>query len=73
MPNYEKLYLNLFNSITDIIKELEKIQKDAEEMYISQDKLKNEEWKFINCGIPKSKIFFVGWTLISFSRFYINL
>jgi len=43
MPNYEKLYLNLFNSITDIIKELEKIQKDAEEMYISQDKLKNEE------------------------------
>lgn len=35
MADYEKMYYKLFNKITDIIKELEDVQKETEEMYIS--------------------------------------
>ena len=35
MEDYKKLYYELFNKITDIIEELEKIQQDAEERFIS--------------------------------------
>ena len=35
MEDYKKLYYELFNKITDIIEELEKIQQEAEERYIS--------------------------------------
>lgn len=34
MPDYKKLYLNLFNEITDTIEKLKKAQENAEEMYL---------------------------------------
>ena len=34
MPNYEKMYFELFNGITDIIEDLKKLQQKAEENYI---------------------------------------
>lgn len=36
MPDYEKLYHLLFNSITDTIEDLKEIQIKAEEMYIEE-------------------------------------
>lgn len=36
MPDYQKMYLDLFNSVTDVIEILQKAQQDAEESYISQ-------------------------------------
>ena len=38
MPNYKDMYLELFNKVTDIIDELEQIQKDMEEKYIESEK-----------------------------------
>ena len=35
MPDYKKLYLSLFNDVTDIIEELKKIQKVSEEKYLT--------------------------------------
>ena len=35
MPDYKKLYFSLFNDVSDVIKELEKIQRDSEERYLS--------------------------------------
>lgn len=35
MPDYKKLYLSLFNDVTDIIEELKKIQKASEERYLT--------------------------------------
>ena len=37
MPDYEKLYFELFNKITDTIELLKKAQKDAEEKFISSE------------------------------------
>ncbi len=34
MPDYEKLYHKLFNEITETIDKLQKVQEDAEEMYL---------------------------------------
>lgn len=34
MPDYQKLYLKMFNAVTDIIEELKKLQQEAEELYI---------------------------------------
>ncbi len=34
MPDYEKLYHKLFNEITETIEKLQKVQQDAEEMYL---------------------------------------
>ena len=34
-PDYKKLYFSLFNDISDVIKELEKIQRNSEERYLS--------------------------------------
>ncbi len=34
MPDYKKMYTNLFNKVTDIIEELQKAQKETEELYI---------------------------------------
>ena len=36
MPDYQKMYLDLFNSVTDAIELLQKAQQDAEESYISE-------------------------------------
>ena len=37
MPDYEKLYFELFNKITDAVELLKQAQKDAEEKYISSE------------------------------------
>ena len=43
MPDYQKMYTTLFNKITDVIEELQKIQQLTEEMYLnSQDKDENK-------------------------------
>jgi len=34
MPNYQKMYTELFNKITDIITDLQHVQCDAENVYI---------------------------------------
>lgn len=34
MPNYKKLYFQLFNDVTDAIENLKQAQIDAEETYI---------------------------------------
>ena len=36
MPDYQRMYLGLFNAITDAIELLQKAQQDAEEIYISE-------------------------------------
>ncbi|MDR0904703.1 MAG: hypothetical protein LBN00_00785 [Oscillospiraceae bacterium] len=36
MPDYESMYLALFNSVTDAIETLIQAQQDAEEQYISE-------------------------------------
>ncbi len=36
MPDYEKLYFQMFNSLTDAIELLKKAQRDAEEAYINE-------------------------------------
>ncbi|ADU26403.1 hypothetical protein [Ethanoligenens harbinense] len=37
MADYRKMYLTLFNKITDVIEELEEVQQMAEEMYINEE------------------------------------
>ncbi len=34
MPDYEKMYFELFNGVTDIIEELKALQQKAEKLYI---------------------------------------
>lgn len=36
MPDYQKMYLGLFNAVTDAIELLQKAQQQAEETYISE-------------------------------------
>lgn len=43
MSEYKELYFKLFNNITDIIEQLQQIQKDAEELFISQGNNDTEE------------------------------
>ncbi|AGA68297.1 hypothetical protein Desdi_0772 [Desulfitobacterium dichloroeliminans LMG P-21439] len=38
MTNYSEMYLILFNKITDIIEELQNVQRQTEEMYIQCQK-----------------------------------
>ena len=38
MENYKEMYLKLFNFITDEIERLKEIQKQVEEIYISEEK-----------------------------------
>ena len=37
MPDYQKMYTTLFNKITDMIEELQKIQQLTEEMYMQDE------------------------------------
>ena len=37
MPDYKKLYFELFNKISDIIEELQELQRKTEEMYVDDD------------------------------------
>ncbi len=36
MPDYEKMYFELFNGVTDIIEELKKLQQRTEKLYIEE-------------------------------------
>lgn len=42
MPDYKKLYYELFNKVTDVIEELKQIQCKMEEMYVT-DVTENDE------------------------------
>ncbi len=42
MIDYQKMYYELFNEITDIIEKLKQIQIIAEEKYISANEFKDE-------------------------------
>lgn len=42
MPDYKKMYFELFNEISDVIESLQKIQKKAEEIYV-QDGIETEK------------------------------
>ena len=37
MPNYQKMYFELFNHITNVIEYLQGAQQDAEDEYIEDD------------------------------------
>ncbi len=37
MANYKEMYILLFNKITDIVEDLQKIHQQVEEIYISQE------------------------------------
>lgn len=37
MPDHKKLYLELFNKVSDIIEELKEVQIKAEEMFLEED------------------------------------
>ena len=48
MPDYEKLYHKLFNEITETIEKLQKVQQDAEEMYLDmceKEYPNGEDWE----------------------------
>lgn len=34
MADYQQMYLKLFNKVTDVIEELQQIQRETEELYI---------------------------------------
>ncbi len=36
MPDYEKMYFELFNGVTDIIEDLKKLQQKTEKLYIEE-------------------------------------
>ena len=37
MADYKKMYLDLFNGITDVIEQLKKLQLEAEERFIQSE------------------------------------
>ena len=46
MPDYKKLYLRLFNAVTDAIEILTEAQQVCEELYISDDEPNIIAWPF---------------------------
>ena len=34
MPDYQKMYLGLFNKVTNVIEELQQAQRDTEQLYL---------------------------------------
>lgn len=51
ITNYKEMYFLLFNKITDTIEDLQKIQQQAEEMYISQEEFSSTTTELL----PKEK------------------
>lgn len=43
MADYKKMYLDLFNGITDVIEQLKQLQMDAEEHFIQSEEVEEEE------------------------------
>lgn len=37
MADYKKMYFTLFNKVTDIIEELQKVQRETEALYINSE------------------------------------
>jgi len=37
MPDYKAMYYRLFNTYTDVIEMLQKVQQETEEMYINSE------------------------------------
>jgi len=37
MPDYQKMYITLFNQITDAIKALQEAQRQSEELYMAEE------------------------------------
>lgn len=37
MPDYKKMYLTMFNKVTDVIEELQALQQQVEQIYIESD------------------------------------
>ena len=37
MADYKKMYTTLFNKITEVIEELQKIQQETEELYVNSE------------------------------------
>ena len=38
MPSHKRMYIKLFNKITDVIEELKEAQQETEKMYIGKEK-----------------------------------
>ena len=55
MENYREMYAKLFNKITDVIKELQDIQKEAEEMYIKAANENSEGGAKVIKLVPRCK------------------
>lgn len=34
MPNYQKMYTKLFNQVSDVIEELQNVQRQTEQIYV---------------------------------------
>nr|WP_319487597.1 hypothetical protein [uncultured Caproiciproducens sp.] len=41
MDPYEEMYYDLFNKITDVIKELQTVQQESEELFLSRKSKEN--------------------------------
>jgi len=37
MPDYQKMYIKLFNKVTDVIAELQQVQIDTEQLFIESN------------------------------------
>lgn len=44
MPNYKKMYFELFNEVSSAIEKLQKIQQKTEEMYIAEQKAEKKTY-----------------------------
>lgn len=60
MPDYQKMYHVLFNKITDVISELQSVQRQTEELYITSEEqiielnvLENEKEDSVSTIPPK--------------------
>ncbi len=43
MPDYKKMYLKMFNKVTDVIEELKELQVECEDIYIDTDDESSED------------------------------
>ena len=51
MPDYKTMYAKLFNRITDVVEELQEIQREVEELYIEsgeREELRSHNLKILD-------------------------
>ena len=53
MADYKKMYTILFNKITDVIEELQEVQKETEDLYIDSPEPKFVDFKPKNDSMKK--------------------